>query len=219
MRSTYWLDAASTAKLKVSGLKQYERYDMVFFASRKDNNQKTNRTTDYTVSGTSVSLNATDNTSKVVKISEIVPNAPGEAIIDIAPNANSLFEYIGALIINGYSAPGNNARIENSELIAKVKLENELTTHEEEIINEGRMNVYPNPFGRELSIGLDEHYKGQVYLTLRNVLGRVVRHELIYLNENQNDIVLQDLNLTNGIYILSVSNSSGQTSNFRITKE
>ncbi len=218
MRSTYWLDASNSGQLKVNGLKQTERYNFVFFASRIDNGQNTNRTTDYVVNGSSVSLNASDNFSKVVKLSNMAPNAQGEIIIDVLPGTNSLFGYIGGLIIHSYSTPATTARIAFNNETSKVSGETEMYNE----INSTQVitgSVFPNPFSDHLFIQPGEKFGGNVNITLRNSIGNVVLNQQVQLDNINNIVEIKDLNISKGIYFLTITNANGDLFNQRILKE
>ena len=101
IRSTWWLDANVTSQLKISGLSQSMKYSFVFFGSRDGGGD---RTTVYTVNGTSVSLNCSFNISQTVQIDNITPDENGEVLIDISLGATATFGYIGALVIQASNA-------------------------------------------------------------------------------------------------------------------
>ena len=94
MRQSYYLDPGASALIKISGLDVNLTYDFSFFASRDGGND---RTTNYTIDATTVSLDASFNTSEVVSIKDVISDANGEVFISIAPTANAIFGYL-----NGY---------------------------------------------------------------------------------------------------------------------
>lgn len=99
MRTFYYYTAAGNRRIRLSGLSANNRYNLVFFASRANN--ATPLVTGYTVGGTTVTLDANNNASNTVKISDLAPDANGQIIINMArvtgPNA-----YIGAMEIQFY---------------------------------------------------------------------------------------------------------------------
>jgi Predicted peptidase len=99
IRTFYYESSANTKRIRLSGLSANNRYNLVFFASRANN--PTALVTRYSVGAQSVTLDANNNVSGTVKISDLAPDANGQILINIArtvgPNA-----YIGALEIQYY---------------------------------------------------------------------------------------------------------------------
>ena len=161
MRSSYWLDFGNSAQLKVSDLDQNKGYNFVFFASR---NGGGNRTTEYTVNGQTVSLNASYNTSQTVQINNIVADNNGEVIIDVALAENASYGYLGALVIQTYDLPDNARTASN---FVKSGIEQLPDVQSSEIV------AYPNPFSNQLFIeGL--HSNEHVSINIYEVTGALV---------------------------------------------
>jgi hypothetical protein len=99
MRTFYYESTANTKRIRLSGLSANNRYNLVFFASRANN--ATALVTRYSVGAQNVTLDANNNSSNTVKLSDLVPDANGQILINIAratgPNA-----YLGAMEIQYY---------------------------------------------------------------------------------------------------------------------
>ncbi|MCC7520493.1 MAG: T9SS type A sorting domain-containing protein [Flavobacteriaceae bacterium] len=78
--------------------------------------------------------------------------------------------------------------------------------------------VFPNPFNNEINIDLGSSYLNEkVSLKLYNMLGQTIYEDEILLNDELN-IKLKDINMNEGIYILSL-NSKKNNEIFNLIKE
>jgi hypothetical protein len=95
MQDSFFVLGATVAKIKLSGLAPATKYALTFFASRMGGG--TNRVTAYTIGTTTVTLDATDNTSQSVSISNISPASDGTIEVSIQNSQNSGYGYMGVL--------------------------------------------------------------------------------------------------------------------------
>ena len=170
--STYWVDINVNGQLKISGLNLAKRYNFVFFASRDGDGD---RTTNYTVGTTTVSLNASYNTSNTVQINDIVPDANGEAFINVKAGGNSIYGYIGALVIQQYTPAASD--LDPSLIMAKKSnfLTGELTNPDAA----GKValtNVYPNPFASSVTLDMTNTGKtsSNVSIVVSDITGKIL---------------------------------------------
>jgi len=98
--SAYYTDG-NTQTFKVSGLDTAGRYNFTFLGSR--GGVSDDRTTVYSISGTygnaSVSLQAANNTSNTVTISNMRPNGDSTLTLTLQRGANAPYGYLNALVI------------------------------------------------------------------------------------------------------------------------
>ncbi|WP_343674955.1 fibronectin type III domain-containing protein [Chitinophaga sp.] len=170
--STYWVDINVVGQLKISGLNLAKRYNFVFFASR---NGDGDRTTNYTVGTSTVSLNAGYNTSNTVQINDIVPDANGEAYINVQAGGNSIYGYIGALVIQQYTPSASD--LDPSLIMAKKNnyLTSELTNSDAA----GKVtlaNVFPNPFVSGVTLDLSNTGKtsNNISIVVSDISGKIL---------------------------------------------
>lgn len=104
IRSTWWLDANTTAMLRIDGLNITNKYNFTFFASRDGGGSSPDRTTVYSIGDRSVSLNAVNNIYNTVTITNVSPDANGSVLISIRAGGLSPFAYIGGMMIEAYEA-------------------------------------------------------------------------------------------------------------------
>jgi len=96
IRSAYWTDAA-VQNMSIYGLDVNKRYTFTFFGSR--GNVTGTRNSNYTVKGTTVTLNAVNNSQNTVSISNVEPDAGGTLGLTLARAAGSSFAYLNAMVI------------------------------------------------------------------------------------------------------------------------
>lgn len=96
MRSAYWTDV-NPQTIRFYGLDPNSKYSFTFFGSR--GGVTDNRTSNYTVKGTTVSLNAANNSQNTVGIFNVVPEADSSLVLTLARGAGSNFAYLNAMII------------------------------------------------------------------------------------------------------------------------
>ncbi|WP_169513403.1 fibronectin type III domain-containing protein [Flexithrix dorotheae] len=114
MKSYYWDNSTNIKRIKMSGLSNTHKYNFIFFASR---NGGGDRTTNYSIGGETVSLNAAYNSANTVQINGISPDSVGEVLINVQKASTASYGYINALIIQAYEDDG--LPFMPSDLIAK----------------------------------------------------------------------------------------------------
>lgn len=110
----------TSATLVFGGLQDGATYDFTFYASRMAGDS-TNRTADYTIGGTTVSLNATNNVNGVVNINGVSPTS-GTITVQINKNASASFGYIGVIEV-----VGNNLIPDNIDPVANAGTDQAIT--------------------------------------------------------------------------------------------
>lgn len=95
---------------KLTGLNPEAKYDLTFYASRTGVSD--NRETGYTVTGANsgfAALNAANNVTNIARVTGIIPNAPREITVSLAPTANNNnanhFTYLGVLRLDAILPP------------------------------------------------------------------------------------------------------------------
>ena len=96
IRSAYWTDA-SVQNLSFYGLDLNKKYSFTFFGSR--GSVADNRTSNYTMKGQTVTLNAASNTQNTVTIPSLVPENDGTLGLTLARGTGSNFGYLNAVVI------------------------------------------------------------------------------------------------------------------------
>ncbi len=92
--SFYVRRSDAPAEILVSGLDTDKTYSFTFYASRETTN---NRTTEYTINSETVSLNAANNDTNTVSISNVNPETNGTLTLSITTNASAPYGYLNVL--------------------------------------------------------------------------------------------------------------------------
>lgn len=243
IRSTWWLDVGGTATLKIDGLSQAMSYNFVFFASRDGGGNYADRTTVYSIGTRSVSLNAINNISQTVQLSNISPDENGAVFININAGGASPYGYIGALIIQGFSsdhslpgaAPSNGGA--NRLVIAGNDEKKDSSNRNNEfavasrapiaIVQEAGTNtikVFPNPFTDDVSVSFSmEKPTDKLKLIVTDLSGRTLFTKDIQnlpQGMSQQKLGIAGKNLPKGIYLVRVVGSEGnQLTAIKIVKQ
>lgn len=169
------------SEIKFTSLDVSAKYDLAFFASRISATD--NREAYYKVSGlqeadTTLYLNASNNTSNIVKALAISPNIKGEIYVEVGPGPNNNnsygFFYITALTINPTTLTGIGAT-------------------EEKFIK-----VFPNPFHDVVNVYADHTTK---VIRVLNVEGREIFTNKNPVKNSWNQFSIGNLNP--GIYLIT----------------
>ena len=100
-RDAFYVKDASTASLRVSGLRPGARYNLRFFASAPPmNGSPDDRMTRYTVGTASVLLNPLQNTTQAVPLPNILAPQSGELIIKVATDDGKGTACLGVLEVS-----------------------------------------------------------------------------------------------------------------------
>jgi hypothetical protein len=105
MRTAEFESSTNKDTIQISGLSGTKKYNFVFFNSHDDGLVGN---TNFTINGTTVTLNATDNISKTVQINGISPDASGNVYIAIQKVTGSDYAFISTLIIQSYASTYTN---------------------------------------------------------------------------------------------------------------
>ncbi|PSL43747.1 fibronectin type III domain protein [Chitinophaga niastensis] len=99
MQSAIYEGSSTLHTIKVTGLDQNKRYNFVFFSSV---NYGINGTTTFVINGTTLTLNASYNTSKTVQINRITANSSGEVNIQVSKASGASYAYLNAMVVESY---------------------------------------------------------------------------------------------------------------------
>ena len=211
----YYLRSTTTkvGVLKLSGLNPALQYDFSILGSNVDVWYASD--TKYTIGSQSATLNAKNNTTSLAKFSNMSPDASGTLLITVAPatNVSTNNGIITAFIMTEHGA-GGGGRVESSESVAE--------TNAEEVVEE-YLSVYPNPTEGEFTAEVNSFGTGeQSYaFTLQDARGAsVFTHQQVSKeNEPRTSVRIATEQLPQGIYILTVSSSSGRIERVKVLRK
>lgn len=152
LQSNFWLDKTQISQIKLSKLNKSRRYRIGFFGSSGPLGWfKGNYTATYSIGNRTVYLNSWMNTTGIVWIGDILPDAGANIIIRFSTTSNAMYGFNGGMIIQAYSdSPGgtmpNEAETTEEALAYDVPVTPDSTFTEPVI--------YPNPFSDHFNIQL-----------------------------------------------------------------
>ncbi|MBS1745374.1 MAG: fibronectin type III domain-containing protein [Bacteroidetes bacterium] len=112
MRTAEFESSTNAKTIRVSGLSTSKKYSFIFFNSHDDG---LNGTTNFTINGQTVTLNATYNINKTVQINGITPDGNGQVNIAVTKASGADYAYVSSIIIQAYD--NNVSLINPSNLI------------------------------------------------------------------------------------------------------
>lgn len=203
LASNYWLDNAQISQFKLSGLNQSRRYRIGFIGSSSTAGWfKGNYTATYTINGRTVYLNSWMNSTKIVYISDVVPDAGGEILVNFSTTAAAQWGFNAGIIIQEYSDPqgGSVLYMSNSELEDD---EPALLP-----VNTLKAVVYPNPFRDNINIEFNNSSAANKITTdVHDMQGRLIqRHNFNSMPAGRNllKLTVPSSAPTTGIYIITI---------------
>jgi hypothetical protein len=201
LQSDYWLDNTQLSQFRLEGLNTSRRYRIGFFGSSSANGWfKGNYTATYTVKGRTVYLNSWENTTKIVYIGDIVPDANGTLLLDFSTTTNAQYGFNGGIVIMEYT-DGSGGTIQNSTL------DEQAGTDIMPVTPDYNVKVYPNPFNDLVNLDFNNDAAGnRVAAEVYDLTGRLVyRRDFNGLAAGRNILVLNGIEQTNNTSVCLVA--------------
>ncbi|MGE7775737.1 fibronectin type III domain-containing protein [Chitinophaga sp. NPDC101104] len=213
--STYWVDINESGQLKIKGLNLAKKYNFVFFASRDGAGD---RTSIYTINGQMVSLNAGYNINQTTQINDVSPDQNGEVLISVTAGGQSIYGYIGALVIQSYTP-------EASQIDPDLILQKAANNKGEQILETSVKidKTYPNPFISNVNVEIISDGKSQnnFILNVTDVSGRSVHTKMLGKLPAGTHRVLLDMGsnrIPGGLYLLQLVDGSKIVNSTKLIK-
>jgi hypothetical protein len=203
LQSNFWLDNSQVSQLKLSGLNHTRKYRIGFVGSSSTAGWvKGNYTATYTANGKTVYLNSWMNSTKVVYISDIVPDANGEVLVNFSTTAIAQWGFNAGMIIQDYADVNGSTTLymSNSSLDSS-------TTVSATLMDEYKVKVYPNPFTNHLNIDFYNPGEGSKVTTeMYDLNGRLIyKQNYSSMPTGYNTIRVNNFRISgNGLYIVTL---------------
>ena len=208
MQSNYWTDAGQTSQVKLGNLDQRKKYRIGIFGSATWYGFFN---ANYTINGTTLSVNSHNNNSKVIYFEDVNPDSNGEIFINISPDAGTPYCFTGAITIENYDPqPGSQTLPIANNGSGQLNIASPRAIQAEagiELIT--GVKAYPNPFINDLKVDLVlSPAAKQVGLILYDVKGQMVYQKVLGSSEVSRRIQTLDLSMAKalppGTYFLKV---------------
>ena len=201
LQSDYWLDNTQLSQFRLDGLNTSRRYRIGFFGSSSAAGWfKGNYTSTYTVKGRTVYLNSWENTTKIVYIGDIVPDAGGTLLLDFSTTANAQYGFNGGIVIMEYT-DGTGGTVQNSTL------DEQAGTIIEPVTPNYNVKAYPNPFNDLVNLDFMNDAAGnRISAEVYDLTGRMVyRKDFNNLVAGRNILVLNGIDQTQNTSVCLVA--------------
>lgn len=226
LNQSYYTQGTDSGRLSLQGLNINMSYNLTFFASRQGTGD---RTTLYFANGQGASLQATNNTLNTVTVPNVMPDENGEINIQVTAGGQSVYGYIGALVIqahSNYDDSGNVIYNKNAYMLNRLGA-NEMYTRK--LLGQDSTSMatykviaaYPNPFNQYVNIKMSCQANDKLILRLFNSSGSLKDVQTLDVSGGINTIRYQPkMDIVPGFYILNISSTaSGKTENIKLIKQ
>lgn len=219
LASDFWVDKTQLAQFKLSGLNHSRRYRIGFFGSAGTPGWvKGNYTGTYTINGRTVYLNSWMNSSKVVYIDNVVPDAGGNVLLDFSTTEAAMYGFHGGIIIQDYTDPesisgmqSNNSFVNEQISVLGSENANNIAEDAENARLAAAMNgkLYPNPFTDIVNIDFNNtSANNNISVEVYDLSGRLGYRKLFgKLPQGVNTLRINasEASMQTGVYIMTLS--------------
>jgi hypothetical protein len=191
----------------VTGLNNSKTYTFRFFGSREDPTGTTNRATDYTIGSTTVTLNASNNTTQTVEIPNVSP-VNGVITVTVKYGTGATFGYLNAMEI-----------FENSGTSAAAVEQPEVLSSAPEVAE--TVAAHPVPFDDKITITVKEKIRGEVKISFIGLDGRTFFEKAGYDFSEGGVVELEvgEANIPRGVNVLQIQSDQGFRRAMRVMKK
>lgn len=214
--SDYWLDNTQLSQFRLSGLDHTKRYRIGFIGSSSAAGWfKGNYTATYTVGGKTVYLNSWMNSTKIVYIDGVAPDAGGEVMLNFSTTAEALYGFNAGLIIQEYSDRQEDGSLPPSNLVL-ADPDTAIAAQSSAV----KLMAYPNPFHDILLIEFTTPAAvDRLHLELFDAGGRLVRTQVFErLALGRNTLRLDASKTGTGVYTLTARSGGRLIGAVRVLK-
>jgi hypothetical protein len=211
LAANYWLDNTQLSQIRVSGLNHSKRYRFGFFGSSGPNGWfKGNYTATYTINDRTVYLNSWENTSKIVYIGDVVPDANGEVMLNFSTTQTASYGFNGGVLIETYDDAQGGTVLNRAFITNDVNETLQDAAGRTEAVREiFDVRMYPNPFTQFVNLDFyNTSANSQISVDVFDLSGRLaVRksygklskgHHTLRLNTDENS-------LSTGVYFVTLN--------------
>lgn len=212
--TSFWTERTEGEELLIEGLEPNQYYSFTFFASREVTDA---RITHYSIGKTTVSLDASLNTSKTATISGAKADANGKVKIYVHKDENSPYGYLNAMTIERSTSPFGD---EMATTVVKEAYTTKADSTSLRKASQGaaatireNFSAYPNPATDHIIVRYDQlPVQSQLFIQLIDLSG-TVRLQRNASTTDRNGSIRIDLGaeqIASGYYLLQISAGSVQ---------
>jgi len=230
MQSNYWSDANQLSQVKFKNLNINKRYRIGIFGSAIFFGYAI---ANYTCNGHTVQLNSYNNSTKIVYLDDLQPDANGELVLSVITAPDQPYTFTGAFTIESYDPFDNYTPISTNKQADEEVPENESLPGE--IINDAKsnqqnhpvsqigrgnettaavvsdksaINVYPNPFTNKIEVEVNNAQANTISIQVYDVNARLIYKSAPFKPISGRNVIQVNLpggvSLAPGNYVLNV---------------
>jgi large repetitive protein len=144
VRTGYYDNSTTSKTILISGLSLARKYNFVFFGSHDDG---VTDSTNYTVNGSTVTLDGRYNIDKTVQINGVTPNASGQVTITMSKVTANGYMSINAMVIQSYISTTSTFIAPTDLRVIGAKRNSVTLQWQDRSDNEGNFDIYRAPAG------------------------------------------------------------------------
>jgi poly(3-hydroxybutyrate) depolymerase len=216
LMSDFWLDNTQLSQFRLSGLNHTKRYRIGFIGSSSTAGwTKGNYTATYSINGKTVYLNSWMNSTKIVYIDQVAPDAGGEVLLNFSTTSNALYGFNAGFVIQEYTDTQENGSIPPSNLRLEESAETIVADK-----NAMKVMVYPNPFRDIIALEFfNTASADRISAEMYDLHGRLVKREVYNSLPAGNNIVRIDgSRIPAGMYLITLKRNGKVASTVKVLK-
>lgn len=203
LAANYWLDNTQLCEFRLSGLVKTRRYRIGFFGSSSSNGWfKGNYTAKYSINDRSVYLNSWMNSTKIVYIGDVVPDANGQVPLQFTTTPEGAWAFNAGLVIMEY-ADNQGGTVQNSVLD-----ENSDWIGVSSSDSASDVNMYPNPSTNLFNIDFtNSSTANKITTEVYDLHGKLIyrrNYNSMPAGPNTLRILPAEANMQTGMYIVAL---------------
>ncbi|WEK36235.1 MAG: PA14 domain-containing protein [Candidatus Pseudobacter hemicellulosilyticus] len=218
LESCFWIDNTQLSTIRVSNLNQSKRYRFGFIGSMGNVMWYAgNYAATYTINGRTVYLNSWMNSTKIVYIGDVVPDANGDVVVQFSTTNEAAWGFNSGMIIEAYddAQGGNQLNVvmpgqlaETGEQTLAVVPTEDLAVKKEETRTITAIRTYPNPFQDVVNIDFNNaSASNQITVDVYDLGGALMyrkNYDKMPAGANTLRLNTGDVNLGVGVYMITL---------------
>lgn len=213
IKSFYFNEVGTIAKLRFYGLNDELTYNFRFFASSAFGTE--NGVTEYRIGSRKATLDVQQNLKNTAVIRDLQPSN-GTVTLEVEAGDFARYGYLSAVVIEareGYKeANGANANARHIE-------DEEVATLQADELS--KIAIYPNPTEGELFVDYVAETAGPCYLQVMDITGRQIHNQEVFAHEGNNtfELDLSNNSVSKGMYLLRIKSDGFESKVIRFIKQ
>jgi hypothetical protein len=205
--ANYWLDNTQISTVRASGLNHTKRYRFGFFGSSAPLGwYKGNYTATYSIGNRTVYLNSWENTTQIVYISNVAPDANGDVLITFSTTEAANYGFNGGMILMTYNDNDTTSQVDGARRLVQAPIV-QVEREEVQLSSNQSMRAYPNPFIQQLNIDyFNNAASNKITLEIVDMSGRIAYQKYLgQVSEGANTLRISTNQSLRGVGVYSVN--------------